>query len=75
MAEDPHTRLRELRIANSLTQEKAAERFGCAASYISKIENRERVPGRRIAKRIEVVTTKLGDPILVGDWDDEDFED
>lgn len=81
IAKIPQDRLRQLREDNGLTQLAVAKRVGCSRSAITYIEAGKRRPGRWLAKRIEVVSSKLGDPISTDEWDedlgwdDEDFED
>lgn len=70
----PSARLYELRIDNQLTQKELAAQIRCCTSFVSRIETGERLPGRKTAKLIEQLTSRLGNPIRVADWDDDAFE-
>jgi transcriptional regulator with XRE-family HTH domain len=69
----PHERLKELR-KRTCTQAALADFLGCAPSYISKLENAERNPGRAIAWRLEQFSSAHGYPIAIADWDEVERE-
>lgn len=71
MASSPQTRFASWCQASGLSQTEIATRLDVAQSFVSKIVNGERFPGRRVAHAIERETADWPEgPIRSVEWDE-----
>lgn len=67
----PRERLHAWRKSLGLTYAALGERLDCDGSFLGHIENGRRLPGRKLANRIEAESREWdGGPILSTEWDD-----
>lgn len=66
----PGERMRAFRVAQGWSRAQLGEQLDCEVSMVGLLERGERLPGRKMANRLEALSANAeGGPIRSEDWD------